>query len=189
MFFSVNLRDICAISLLHWGWVAALGGECSRSLSAFKPDVFSTWGSDDSAAPSLRRWLEDCNNGILVVGHDKDTAELVKQSLELRAPHVLVVHNLFQVVVPSEIVQQPGRGHQDRKVTDQQWIISRTPQPWESTSILRGVHYLVICSIWPGLCHNAQIIHFKLKIPTLASGTWISRIKFPKIDKVGIFLK
>lgn len=50
-----------------------------------------------------------------MVGHDKDTAELVKQRLELRAPHVLVVHDLFQVVVSSEIVQQPGSSRQDRQ--------------------------------------------------------------------------
>lgn len=43
-----------------------------------------------------------------MVGHHKDTAELVKQRLELRAPHVLIVHNLFQVVMSPEIVKQPG---------------------------------------------------------------------------------
>jgi len=43
-----------------------------------------------------------------VVGHHEDTAELVKHGLELRAPHVLVVHDLFQVVMSPEIVQQPG---------------------------------------------------------------------------------
>lgn len=42
-----------------------------------------------------------------MVGHHKDTAELVKQRLELRAPHVLIVHNLFQVVMSPEIMQQP----------------------------------------------------------------------------------
>lgn len=43
-----------------------------------------------------------------MVGHHQDTAELVKQRLELRAPHVFIVHNLFQVVMSAEIVQQPG---------------------------------------------------------------------------------
>lgn len=80
---------------------------------------FPLWGA---TPPSLCGRLEDCDNGVLVVGHDKDTAELVKQSLELRAPHVLVVHNLFQVVVPSEIVQQPGSGRRDREGLDQDWM-------------------------------------------------------------------
>lgn len=42
-----------------------------------------------------------------MVGHHKHTAEFVKQRLKLGAPHVLIVHNLFQVVMSSEIVQQP----------------------------------------------------------------------------------
>lgn len=44
-----------------------------------------------------------------MVGHHKDTAELVKQRFKLRASHVLIVHNLFQVVMSPEIVQQPER--------------------------------------------------------------------------------
>lgn len=43
-----------------------------------------------------------------MVCHHKDTAELVKQCLEVRPSHVFVVHNLFQVVMAPEIVQQPG---------------------------------------------------------------------------------
>lgn len=50
-----------------------------------------------------------------MVGHHKDTAELVKQRLELRAPHVLIVHNLFQVVMSPEIVQQPETSQHNRQ--------------------------------------------------------------------------
>lgn len=42
-----------------------------------------------------------------MIGHDKDASELVKQRLEMWAPHVLIVHDLFQVVVSPEIVKQP----------------------------------------------------------------------------------
>lgn len=68
----------------------------------------------DASLLLLHGRLEDGNNGILVVGHHKDAAELVKQRLELRAPHVLVVHNLFQVVMSPEIVKQPGISRQKR---------------------------------------------------------------------------
>lgn len=50
-----------------------------------------------------------------MVGHHKDTAELVKQRLELRAPHVLIVHNLFQVVMSPEIVKQPRSSQHNTK--------------------------------------------------------------------------
>ncbi len=50
-----------------------------------------------------------------MVGHHKDAAELVKQRLELRAPHVLIVHNLFQVVMSPEIVKQPGSSQHNRQ--------------------------------------------------------------------------
>lgn len=50
-----------------------------------------------------------------MVGHHKDTAELVKQCLELRASHILIVHNLFQVVMPPEIVKQPGSSQHNRQ--------------------------------------------------------------------------
>lgn len=43
-----------------------------------------------------------------MIGHDKDASELVEQCLEMRSPHVLVVHDLFQVVVSPEIVKEPG---------------------------------------------------------------------------------
>lgn len=59
-------------------------------------------------APLIHGRLKDGNDGILVVGHNEDTAELVKQSLELRASHVLVVHDFLQVVMPPEIMQQSG---------------------------------------------------------------------------------
>ena len=42
-----------------------------------------------------------------MVGDHQYASELVKQSLELRAAHVLIVHDLLQVVVPSEVVQHP----------------------------------------------------------------------------------
>lgn len=42
-----------------------------------------------------------------MIGHDKDASELVKQRLEMRSPHVLIVHDLLQVVVSPEIVKQP----------------------------------------------------------------------------------
>lgn len=61
-----------------------------------------------------------------MVGHHKDTAELVKQRLELRAPHVLVVHNLFQVVMSPEIVKQPGRGQNNKQ------------KNWFSATVLRN---------------------------------------------------
>lgn len=51
-----------------------------------------------------------------MIGHHKDTAELVKQRLEMRAPHVLIVHNLLQVVMPSEVVQQPKEHNAGRKM-------------------------------------------------------------------------
>lgn len=95
-----NLQNICAISSLHSAAARYLLLNLTR---------FPLWAVTTPPA-SLGGRLEDCDNGILVVGHDKDTAELVKQSLELRAPHVLVVHDLLQVVVPSEVVQQPGGG-------------------------------------------------------------------------------
>lgn len=53
--------------------------------------------------------LENGNDGIFVIGHHQHAAELVQERLELRAPHVLVVHDLLQVVVAPEIVQQPAR--------------------------------------------------------------------------------
>lgn len=49
-----------------------------------------------------------------MVGHDEDAAELVEESLELRAPHVLVVHDLLQVVMSLEIMEQPGSSAHDR---------------------------------------------------------------------------
>lgn len=54
-----------------------------------------------------------------MVGHHKDTAELVEQRLELRAPHVLIVHNLFQVVMSPEIVKQPGSSQHNRQ---KKWV-------------------------------------------------------------------
>lgn len=62
--------------------------------------------------PLLQGGLEEGDDWVLVIGHHKNVAELVKQSLELGAPHVLIVHNLFQVVVSSEVVQQPGNSQQ-----------------------------------------------------------------------------
>lgn len=50
-----------------------------------------------------------------MVGHNKDAAELVKQCLELRAPHVFIVHNLFQVVMSSEIVKQSGSNKHNKQ--------------------------------------------------------------------------
>lgn len=61
-----------------------------------------------ASAPLIRGRLEDGNDGVLVVGHHEDAAKLVEQSLELRASHVLVVHNFFQVVMSPEIMQQSG---------------------------------------------------------------------------------
>lgn len=39
-----------------------------------------------------------------MIGHNEDASELVKQCFEMRPPHVFIVHDLFQVVVPPEIV-------------------------------------------------------------------------------------
>lgn len=50
-----------------------------------------------------------------MVRHHKDTAELVKECFELRASHVLIVHNLFQVVMSPEIVQQPESNQHNRQ--------------------------------------------------------------------------
>lgn len=50
-----------------------------------------------------------------MVGHHKDTAELVKKCFELRASHVLIVHNLFQVVISTEIVKQPESNQHNRQ--------------------------------------------------------------------------
>ena len=43
-----------------------------------------------------------------MVGDNKHAAEFVEQCLELRAAHVLVVHDLLQMVVTSKVVQQPA---------------------------------------------------------------------------------
>lgn len=43
-----------------------------------------------------------------MAGHYQDTAEFVKQHQQLGATHVLVVHDLLQMVSSSEIVQQPA---------------------------------------------------------------------------------
>lgn len=50
-----------------------------------------------------------------MVSHHKDTAELVKQRLELRSPHVLIIHNFLQVVMSSEIVQQSGSSQNNKQ--------------------------------------------------------------------------
>ena len=47
-----------------------------------------------------------------MVGDHQHAAELIEERLEVRAPHVLVVHDLLQVVVASEVVQQPGGGRE-----------------------------------------------------------------------------
>lgn len=59
-----------------------------------------------------------------MIGHHKDTAELVKQRLEMRAPHVLIVHNLLQVVMPSEVVQQPKEHNAGRKMGWEMRVLS-----------------------------------------------------------------
>lgn len=48
-----------------------------------------------------------------MVGDHQHAAELIEERLEVRAPHVLVVHDLLQVVVASEVVQQPGGGREE----------------------------------------------------------------------------
>lgn len=47
-----------------------------------------------------------------MVGHHQDASELVKECFELGAAHVLVVHDLLQVVVAPEVVEQPERDRQ-----------------------------------------------------------------------------
>lgn len=58
-----------------------------------------------------------------MAGHHQHAAELVKQHQQLRAPHVLVVHDLLQVVSASEVVKQPA-GRRARKA----WAKSKRMQ-------------------------------------------------------------
>lgn len=71
---------------------------------------------------SREQGLEDGNDRVLVRGHHQDAAELVHEREQLRAPRVLVVHDLLQVVAASEVVQKPGvrggrRAGQTRQAT------------------------------------------------------------------------
>lgn len=59
---------------------------------------------------SCEQGLEDSNNGVLMGGHHQHAAEFVKEHEQLRAPCVLVVHDLLQMVAATEVVKEPG-GH------------------------------------------------------------------------------
>lgn len=56
-------------------------------------------------ASSVQGRLEEGDDGVFVVGDHQDAAELVEERFELRTPHVLVVHDLLQVVVSPKVVQ------------------------------------------------------------------------------------
>ena len=112
------MQSLCVLILKSWYCC-----EHSRLITAH---LFQLVRQDNVSVPLLHGWLEDWNNGILVIGHHEDTAELVKQCLELRAPHVLIVHNLFQVMMPPEIVQQPESSQHSRQRSGLFfWIITR----------------------------------------------------------------
>lgn len=57
---------------------------------------------------SRQQGLEDGNDWVLVGGHHQHAAELVEEHEQLRAPGVLIVHDLLQVVAATEVLQQPG---------------------------------------------------------------------------------
>lgn len=61
-----------------------------------------------------------------MAGHHQHAAEFVKQHQQLGAPHVLVVHDLLQMVSASEIVQQPAGKEQGRRVGQEQANTART---------------------------------------------------------------
>lgn len=79
-------------------------------------------------AESLEERLEDGDDGVLVAGDHQHAAELVEQHQQLRAPHVLVVHDLLQVVPPSEVVQQPAGSRAREHVGQKQLKLILQPQ-------------------------------------------------------------
>lgn len=85
-------------------------------MQIFIPTGFFQCLSLSLVLPLINGGLEDWNNGILVIGDDKDASELVKQRLQMWTPHVLIVHDLFQVMVSPEIVKQPGSRRQQSHV-------------------------------------------------------------------------
>lgn len=87
-------------------------------------------------AESLQERLEDGDDGVLVAGDHQHAAELVEQHQQLRAPHVLVVHDLLQVVPASEVVQQPAGSRAREHVGQKQLRLTlpppRSPLPWHA---------------------------------------------------------
>jgi len=82
-----------------------------------------------------------------VAGHHQYAAEFVKQHQQLGATHVLVVHDLLQMVSASEIVQQPagkeskGGTWAKSESTQQELILppSRFPLPWDINQKVHGL--------------------------------------------------
>lgn len=85
-------------------------------------------------AESLEERLEHGDNGVLVAGDHQHAAELVKQHQQLRAPHVLVVHDLLQVVPASEVVQEPA-GSTAREQVGQKQLKLILPTPKGSSPV------------------------------------------------------
>ena len=52
-------------------------------------------------------FVKDATGRVLVLERHQHGAELVQQVQQLRAPHVLQVHDLFQVVLASKVTTQP----------------------------------------------------------------------------------
>lgn len=112
-------------------------------------------------AASLQERLEHGDDGVLVAGDHQHTAEFVKQHQQLGAPHVLVVHDLLQVVPPSEVVQQPA-GSRARENVGQTQLelmlpLPRPPLPWHANQKVVWVMSLI--------CMERELIMPSTEIP------------------------